>query len=141
MKEYKLPIPQPRPESRPFWEGCKEDKFLLQSCNACNTINWFPRSHCVACGADRFTWKPASGRGVLETFSVVYRPMNAAWASEVPYILGMVRLEEGIRMVTRIVSPRGEETPMDSPVRAKFVQIGGGMKLPFFEVIEQSGSH
>ena len=139
MKEYKLPIPQPRPESRPFWDGCKQDQFLLQCCDSCEKINWFPRSHCVACGGDKFIWKPASGRGVLETFSVVYRPMNAAWASEVPYILGMVKLEEGIRMVTRIVSSMGEDTPLGCPVRATFVQIGGDMKLPFFEVIDPSG--
>ena len=136
MKEYKLPIPQPKPESRPFWDGCKEDKFLLQYCAGCGKLNWFPRAYCVACGGDRFDWKPATGRGVLETFSVVYRPMNAAWASEVPYILGMVRLEEGIRMVTRIVSPHGEKTPMGCAVRVIFNPIGAGMKLPFFEVVD-----
>jgi uncharacterized protein len=136
MKEYKLPTPQPRPESIPFWDGCNEGKFLLQYCDDCGTINWFPRTHCVKCAGSQMTWKPASGFGVLETFSIVYRPMNPAWASEVPYMLGLVRLAEGIRMVTRIISSLGEATPMGCAVRVAFVSIGENMKLPFFEVVE-----
>ena len=138
MSDYKLPIPQPRPESMPFWDGCKQDKFMLQYCDACGKLNWFPRTHCVKCGKDKFTWKPASGDGILETFTIVYRPMNPAWASEVPYILGMVKLAEGIRMVTRIISTQGEATPMGCAVRAAFIPIGDGMKLPFFEVVNSA---
>ena len=134
--EYKLPIPVPRAESLPFWNGLKKDKFMLQYCDACGKLNWFPRTHCVDCGKTHFTWKQASGRGVLETYTIVYRGMNPAWQAETPYILGMVRLDEGIRMVTRIISDRGEKTPMGAAVQLACKPAGNDMKLPFFKLID-----
>lgn len=136
MSEFTRPIPKPKPESLPFWKGCREEQFLLQYCDACGRINWFPRDYCVGCGGHRFTWKPAAGEGILETYTIVYRAMNPAWESEVPYMLGMVKLKEGIRMVTRITSHKGEDTPMGAKVRVKFVPAGKDIKLPFFEVVD-----
>lgn len=138
-EEFQRPVPRPRPESRPFWEGCRNEQFLLQRCNHCSTINWFPRDYCVQCGHAEFTWQPASGRGELETFSIVYRAMNPAWESELPYMLGMVKLDEGIRMATRIESHHGEETKIGSRVRVKFVPVAEGFKLPYFQ-LDESGS-
>ena len=137
MSEFTRPLPKVKPESKPFWDGCCNEQFLLQHCDACQRINWFPRDYCVNCGADKLTWKPASGDGVLETYTIVYRAMNPSWQSEVPYMLGMVKLREGVRMVTRIVGHQGEDTPMGAKVRVKFVPEGD-MKLPFFEVVANS---
>jgi uncharacterized OB-fold protein len=136
MSEYKLPIPVPRAESVPFWDGLKQDKFMLQYCDSCGKLNWFPRTHCVVCGKTHFTWKPSSGKGVLETYTIVYRGMNPAWQAETPYILGMVRLDEGIRMVTRIISDKGEKTPMNARVSLVCKPAGDDMKLPFFELVD-----
>lgn len=136
MSEYQRPIPRPSPESRPFWEGCRNGQFLLQYCNACGALNWFPRDYCVDCGHHGFTWKPSTGRGVLETYSIVHRPMNEAWKSEVPYMLGMVKLDEGIRMVSRIESHHGEDTALGAPVRVKFVPVSEEFMLPHFELQE-----
>ncbi len=135
MSAFKLPIPQPRLDSVKFWDGCKHDQFLLQYCNACGTINWFPRDYCVNCGKPEFTWRPAAGTAVLETYSIVYRAMNPAWESEVPYMLGMVKLDEGIRMVSRIVGHQGEDTALGTKLKVIFVPAGEHMKMPYFEVV------
>lgn len=135
--EHARPLPIPSPESEPFWEGLRHDKFLLQHCRACARINWFPRAYCMQCGGDAFDWRPASGRGRLETFSVVYRAMNEAWKSEVPYVLAWVRLDEGPMMVTRLVSNDLDSLAIDAPVEVRFVDSGGGFKLPFFEQVNR----
>jgi uncharacterized protein len=132
---YSRPLPVPSPESEPFWQGLRDDRFLLQHCRACQTINWFPRAFCRNCGVDDFDWRPAIGRGVLETYSIVYRAMNEAWKSEVPYILAWVRLEEGPRMVTRLVRKGDLQPKIDAPVEVRFVNVGGGFKLPYFEEV------
>jgi hypothetical protein len=132
---YGRPLPVPSPESEPFWQGLRDDRFLLQHCRACRTINWFPRAFCRNCGVADFDWRPASGRGVLETYSIVYRAMNEAWKSEVPYILACVRLEEGPRMVTRLVRNGDVQPKIDSAVEVRFVNIGSGFKLPYFEEV------
>jgi uncharacterized OB-fold protein len=65
----------------------------------------------------------------------VYRAMNEAWKSEVPYILAWVRLEEGPRMVTRLVRKGDLQPKIDAPVEVRFVNVGGGFKLPYFEEV------
>ena len=133
MSEHGRPLPVPSPESEPFWEGLRRDVFLLQHCAACGTINWFPRIACLACGAADLDWRPASGRGKLKTYSTVYRAMNDAWRSEVPYILAWVTLEEGVTMVTRLIKNGEGEPRLDAPVSVRFLDVGGGFKLPYFQ--------
>ncbi|WP_419825751.1 Zn-ribbon domain-containing OB-fold protein [Sphingomonas sp.] len=132
MTEYRRPLPVPSPESMPFWEGCRVGEFLLQRCTACSAINWFPRAFCLVCGGDRFEWPRASGTATLETYSIVYRAMNEAWKSEVPYTLAWVRLAEGPRMVTRLVHDRAVEPVIGATVTLVFEQLDDRFSLPFF---------
>lgn len=136
--ENSRPLPIPSPEGEPFWEGLRQDKFLLQHCCDCERINWFPRAYCLQCGGDVFDWQPASGLGRLETFSVVHRAMNEAWKSEVPYVLAWVRLDEGPKLVTRLVTTDLDSLTIDAPVKVRFVDAGGGFKLPFFEQVDRA---
>ena len=129
------PLPIESLEAKPFWDGCREGRLRMQYCASCDKLNWFPRSSCADCGAQEFNWKDVAGTGILETFSIVYRPMNAAWASEVPYVLAIVRLDEGPRMVTRIITKDGREPRMDARVRVHFVPASDDVQLPFFEEI------
>lgn len=131
MSVDKRPLPQQTPESRPFWEGCQKGLFLLQYCAKCNSINWFPRKFCFACGSDHFDWREAKGTGTLETYTSIHRAMSQAWESEIPYSLAMVRLDEGIRLVTRLTGFTHEPV-VDSRVRVRFVDVGDDVKLPFF---------
>jgi uncharacterized OB-fold protein len=127
------PLPRVSPEAAPFWDGCKIGQLLLQTCKQCGRINWFPRTFCYRCASPEFAWIAATGRGKLESFSIVYRPMDESWASEVPYTLALVLLEEGIRMTTRLIHPVGHLPTIDGSVIVRFVPIEGGFVLPYFE--------
>lgn len=135
MTGFSRPLPVPSPESLPFWQGCREGKLLLQHCGNCATINWFPRAFCLACGSADLDWRPASGLATLETFSVVYRAMNEAWKSQVPYTLAWVRLAEGPRMVTRLVHLVGSVPEVGADLRVHFEVLNDEFSLPFFETI------
>ena len=136
MSALSRPLPQMSPESLPFWDGCREGKLLLQYCDHCGKINWFPRAFCFSCTGAAFTWRPARGNGILETYSTVHRAMSEAWEAEIPYTLAIVMLTEGIRMVTRLLPHPGREPKVDAPVRVRFVSVGGGLQLPFFEEVD-----
>ena len=136
MSNFQRPVPQPSPESKEFWEGCRQGKLLMQYCNDCGKINWFPRRYCAHCTAESFTWKEVEGTGILETFSIVYRPMSDAWKSEVPYALAIVRLTEGVRMVTRIIMKDGRQPRFDAPVRVRFIRLTEEFQIPYFEELE-----
>ncbi len=89
--------PQPRINNinRPFWEACNEERLLLQQCQstACGRWIYFPRVCCPHCGGGDLSWKEASGKGRIETFTVVRRPQHPSFFAEAPYYVIAVRLD------------------------------------------------
>ncbi|MCL6517008.1 Zn-ribbon domain-containing OB-fold protein [Alicyclobacillus sp.] len=131
-----MPQPWPRPEvdsdSRPFWEGLKQGELRIQHCADCGRHIFYPRLLCPHCFSDRIEWVAASGRGSIYSYTVVHRAMGP-FADEAPYIVAIVELEEGVRMMTRVVSPR-DAVAIGRPVRVVFTQVDDALVLPFFEV-------
>ena len=68
---------------------------------------------------------------MVESFTVIYRPMNSTYADEVPYVLALVRAEEGHMLVTRIIRDDALKTTIGAPVTVAFVKTAGH-SLPVF---------
>jgi uncharacterized protein len=102
-----LEVPKPRPRatptSMPFWSGLDEDRVRLQRCDACGTWVHYPRSRCPHCLSNRLAWHDVSGHGTVLTFTVARQPTARPFADEVPQILAVVELDEGVRMTTTLV--------------------------------------
>jgi uncharacterized OB-fold protein len=130
------PVPQLTPESAPFWKGAQEHRLLIQRCADCQQINWLPRMCCAYCASRNLEWEDASGRGTLESYSVVHVAIDKAWADLVPYVLATVKLEEGIRMVTRLLIDPAKTPKIDGPVRVVFAPMAEGFDAPFWEEVE-----
>ena len=62
-------LPTPDLETQPFWDACKEGRFLLKHCNACGEDHFYPRPFCPKCWSADVEWKEASGDGRLYTYS------------------------------------------------------------------------
>jgi uncharacterized OB-fold protein len=97
-------LPQITPETAEFWAGCKRHELLIQRCADCNAAQFYPRVFCTQCSGSKVHWVRASGRATLTSFSVVHRAVSQAYAAEVPYVVALVRLEEGPTMMSNIVS-------------------------------------
>ena len=95
-------LPTPDVETQPFWDGCKEGRFLLRHCNACGEYHFYPRPFCPKCWSDDVTWKDASGRGQVYTYSVVRQNDLPPFPERVPYVAAVVELDEGPRVMTNI---------------------------------------
>ena len=63
----------PTPESRPFWAATRRHELVLPSCRACGTLFYYPRAACPSCLSSDLDWQRVSGRGRLNTFTVVHR--------------------------------------------------------------------
>lgn len=125
-------LPKPTLDSRPFWEGCNAEKLLLQRCNHCKHIFYFARRLCPACGAGELTWEASAGCGRVYSFSEVHVPFQGPeWASQLPYTVVMVDLEEGPRMLSRWLAPKGSTPTIGQRVRVRFPEVDD-QKLPFF---------
>ncbi len=106
------PGPRASPLTRPFWDAAREERLLIQHCPVCARWVFYPRKRCPHCWADELEWREASGRAHVASFTTVERPGHPAFADDVPYVVALVDLEEGPRMLTNIV----ELTPRDLDV-------------------------
>jgi uncharacterized OB-fold protein len=70
---------------------------------------------------------------VVETFSVVHRPMNDSYRDEVPYTLALVRLDEGPTFMTRLVGADALHPTIGDAVQVRFLETKGH-RLPVFEL-------
>lgn len=125
-------VPQPTAESQPFWDGCARHELIIQRCQSCGRF-WFPPGNrCQHCWSDRFSWLPVSGRAEVYTFTVFQRAYGADFVDQVPYIVGIVELEEGPRLITNIVDCELERVRVGEPVEVVFTDIADGVALHAF---------
>lgn len=126
------PVPVPDDLSRPFYDGAREGKLMLQHCTGCGGWSFPVRERCPHCFATALEWKAASGRGTLYTFAVMHQVMNPGFASSVPYNVAQVDLEEGVRMVSNIVGIDNNDLKPGMALRAMFEDVGDGVSIPKF---------
>jgi uncharacterized OB-fold protein len=125
-------LPQPTAESQPFWDGCARRELLIQRCETCGRF-WFPPSNrCQHCWSPEFTWQRVSGRARLYSFTVFHRAYAAELADQLPYVVGVVELEEGPRLITNIVGCDPAGVRVDMPVGVVFDEIAEGVALHAF---------
>lgn len=119
-------------ESRPFWDGLREGRLLIKRCRACGAFHFYPRPFCPTCWADDVEWFEASGRGTVYTYSTVYVNDLPPFGSEVPYVAAVVELDEGPRMMTRLVGCTAEDISIGLPVRVDFQQFDEELRMAVF---------
>jgi len=113
-------IPVPTSETQPYWEGCHNHELRIQKCQACGQHQFYPRLYCMACMSDQVEWVTASGRGTILSFTIVYRPVTKAFAGDVPYVVALVTLDEGPKMMSNIVECDPERVSIGMPVTVTF---------------------
>jgi uncharacterized OB-fold protein len=119
--------------ARPFWEATKQRRLVLQWCRACEAPVHYPREACPRCLGTEFEWREASGRGEVYSASVMHRPGNPAMADRVPYVVALVDLEEGVRLMSNVVGCAPEEVRVGLPVQVTWEPLSDGRALPLFE--------
>lgn len=130
-------LPQPTPESQPFWDGLTRRELLVQQCDSCHRY-WFPPSNrCQHCWSERFAWRQVSGRGRLYSFTVFHRAYAAELADQLPYVVGVVALEEGPRLITNVVGCDPADVRVDMPVEVVFDDVTDEVTLHAFRPREE----
>ena len=126
-------LPEPDLLTEPYWKRVAEGVFALPRCGDCGRWHFYPRDACPSCGSGRIAWAEASGRGEIYSFSVVHRAPAAEFKADVPYVLAIVKTQEGPRLFTRIVGVAHEDVRIGMPVRVKLARPGEEPALPVFE--------
>ncbi|MEO1679620.1 MAG: Zn-ribbon domain-containing OB-fold protein [Pseudomonadota bacterium] len=131
------PLPTIYPETRHYWDGAKAGKLLLQRCRACNTTYFPPRPFCPACGSRDVEVIEASGRGTLYSYTISHLPTPGY---EPPFVVAVVMLEEGVKMLTNIVEcpQEPEALTLDMPLEVTF-EARGDLAIPQFRPVDVQG--
>jgi hypothetical protein len=129
------PVPRPSPESVPFWEGAKAKKLMLPRCNVCGQF-WFPPSQrCRHCLSPDFAWVESGGCGRIYSFVVYHRVYHPAFEADVPYVVAIVELDEGPRLLSNIVGTAPDDVRCDARVRVVFEDACDGVTIPKFAIL------
>jgi len=133
MMEKITPIPTPT--SQPYFDGCRTGELRIQFCEHCESYQFYPRVLCAGCGSESLEWRTASGRGTIASFTIVRRAVSKAY--EVPYVVALIDLVEGVRLMSHIVDVDVEHVRVGQSVTVHFEPWGGDVTLPVFRLLDQ----
>jgi enoyl-CoA hydratase/carnithine racemase/uncharacterized OB-fold protein len=133
MTQHLKPIPVMQPWTTDFWKATKQRKLLVQHCSDCGANIFFPKKACPECWSGNLDWIESKGRAKVYTYTVMMDMVEPKFMADLPYVLAMVDLAEGIRMITRIVNCRPENMVIDMDVQVAFEDISPECALPVFE--------
>lgn len=137
---WNKPLPQPTPISAPFWDGLKAHEVRIQQCDHGHWL-FFPRTHCPTCGSRQLSWKVVSGEGTLYTFTVARVPTLPEFSDEMPQLLAVVELEQGVHINTTMVGVQPEDLRVGQRVRPVFDERPGSVTLLRYTPVESAHAH
>ena len=131
---YPKPLPVLDPETRPFWEACRQGRLLLQCCAECGHPRFPPTRYCSRCNSAECEWIESKGEGTVFSWIVVRHPVpRDVYAQDVPYVVALVELAEGVRIPSNIVECTPEDISAGMLVKVVFRPVTADITLPLFE--------
>ena len=130
------PLPIPTAETAHYWRAALEGRLEIQYCHACRRHQFYPRRFCTQCLSDQLDWVQASGRGRIYTYTVCHVAGHPAFESRVPYAIGMIELDENVRLLAGIVDSDMKRLAVGAPVEVCFERISDDIGLPMFQLTD-----
>ncbi|MCU1538366.1 MAG: hypothetical protein JWP82_2717 [Humibacillus sp.] len=116
-------------DSQFFWDGTGVDELRIQVCNACGATRFPPGPACQSCDAYDRGHVVASGEGTV--FSYVVHRHPPVPGKELPLVIALVDLDEGVRMVGEVVDLAGaDDLAIGDRLRVGFHRVDDDLTLP-----------
>ena len=128
--------PHPTDISKPFWDGCRKRRLLMQKCEDCGNITFYPVYICPSCTSRNLVWTELSGRGRVHSVTIVHRPAAPVFAPATPYAVALIEVDEGPVMMSNIVGPNALKARIDDRVEVVFEDIDD-ITLPRFRLVSE----
>ncbi len=132
---------KPRPDlndtaTAPYWEAAARHELVLPYCDDWGLVFFPPRESCPACWSRDLSWRPVSGTGTVWTFTEVHVAFyDDTWADDVPYVVAVIELDEGPRLLANIVEPDIDSLAIGDRVEVVFEDRSEDVTLPMFRVV------
>ena len=122
----------PGPTTAPFWKAAARHQFVLQRCESCGRLQHPPEPICTSCLSDSLAFERVSGLGKVYSFTIVRRALLPELESRVPYLLVLIDLAEGCRIVSLLRECEPDQVYIGLDVRVDFETVGS-LTLPIFK--------
>jgi uncharacterized protein len=129
------PVPTPDEASAPFFQGAREGRLVIMRCRPCGAWRMPARDRCDRCWSTDTEWAQASGRGKVYTFGIMHQVYHPAFATEVPYNVAVVELDEGVRMTTNITGVDNDSITVGMAVAAVFEPVSDTVSMVRFRPV------
>ena len=120
--------PAVSPDTAFFWDGTAAGELRIQRCGGCGALRHPPGPMCPACGAARPGYVVAAGTGEVYSYVVQHHPPVPG--KQMPLVVALVALPEGVRMVGELLGVSPDRARIGLPVRVEFVRIDDTLTLP-----------
>lgn len=129
----KHPAPPVTPESAAYWKAASQGDLLIGWCEDCKKPHHAPQAVCPFCWSSKTRTKPASGRGLVNSFTVIHQTAMPDFVGLVPYVVAYVELAEGVAMVSNIINCDWRQVRIGMPVVATFETVAENIGIPLFK--------
>ena len=140
MAPYQV-APQPDEWSRPYWDGAKHGKLVIQRCQSCGHYNHPPHFICAGCRDRdaRLAFEEVSGRGSVYSWFVFHDTFIGGFLEKVPYLIAAIELDEQPRLLlhSNILNCPFDKVEMGMPVEVVFEDAGDGVFIPQFQPVQR----
>ena len=130
--------PVPVEFDKPFYDGCNEERLVIQHCAACNRFQFPPRMMCPSCGRAGLQWQQVSGRGHIQSRVVVYDSPVSTLIPDQPFNVATIALEEEpeVIMLSHLPGVPVDQVPIGAAVEVIFETTPAtGQKVPEWRVV------
>ena len=132
MTTHTKPIPTITAELRPFFDAAKRRELMVQRCRSCQTLRFPAREICSQCLSREVEWVAVSGRGEVFSYNVMHQVYHPGFATEVPYAVVVVQLDEGAKMISNLVGVAPQDIRIGMRVEVVFEDVSDEVTLPKF---------
>ena len=142
------PKPVPDPDTQTFWDAVEERRLVVPRCTSCRLWIWQPKPVCPRCRTPDPDWIEVSGDGRVASWTVLHPPVLPVWADQLPFVVLLVELDEGVRMLGQLVGDDGEllrtngepeGIEINAPVSLRWRVDEAGQTLPAWALSSRNG--
>lgn len=118
-------------DTKPFWDGAKQGRLMLQYCTETGRFQHYPRPVSVYTGRRTTEWREVSGDGQIYAFTVVRIP-GPGLDGRLPLCVATVELDEGVRIIANILGCLPEDLAVSRRVKLAWDTLDGDARYPAF---------
>ena len=122
------------PDSKIYWDSANDKKLMVQYSIETEEYFLYSKQLTNATNSNKIEWRQVSGKGEIYSFTIVYAPAGPAFKEDTPYIVASIKLDEGARIISNILTDKIEEVCIGDRVKVVFEKQNDGFTIPKFEI-------